>query len=146
MGEPQKLSLTKAMSYQEAIKLIDENDKLSTSTMYKLGKLNSYCASPVRSFNKASIKATKRINEEITKLHESATNKDDDGKRQINQEIIAIKENFMEENQDTLDKEDLEIMVPDFKLSEFTGKDGVSLVPQKFFTLMGSIIIDESAK
>lgn len=163
MSQVRKLKIDRILEISEAVELIGENRYLEGTTAYKVGILGDYC----KPFVKVFIKERDRIIKDAQKrqriisepVREQATA---EARARVNEEVSALSQEA-QEKLDNLATAEEEIKVPFLKLSEFIAKsditdvfakDGVqdtkivvksghTLVPTKFFTLMGDIVTDD---
>lgn len=156
MGEVQVITLNKCLDFTKAITLIEKNDLIPPKTMHKLTRLNDYSSSPVKSFRKIENKAAIEVNKKIQEQQELSMKAIDDvEKRRINTYIQILSQDHNLIMSDLLDTEEKDFKIPEFTLSEFIAKEdipsknikaGQSLVPQQFFTLMGSGFINDDTE
>jgi len=163
MSQPHKLKIDRILEISEAVELIGENRYLEGTTAYKIGILGDYCKPFVKAFTKQRDKIVQETRKRQRTISEPVRGQGTtDAKMRANEEISTLVEDMNDKlNELTAAEEDIKI--PVLKLSEFIAKaditdvfvkDSVSdtkvvvkagntLVPTKFFTLMGDIIIDD---
>lgn len=143
----------------EGVALIGDVKYLDGTTSYRTGRLGDFCKPIVRSFAKERDKMVRDAREKERKIRERVKDASAEEKSKANDEISDIVSKLNEEL-DSLSTQIEKIRVPELKLSSFIAKAditeitkdgdakvvvkaGQSLVPVKFFTLMGDVIIDD---
>lgn len=134
MGTPQKLKVEKIVDVFEAIKLLDDL-KLDFTLSYKLGRLQDRCKSVIKVYERMQTKLQLEYGEKARQLAVTLDDKTEEEKAAINAEVRKVNNEFAIEMGNILQIEE-EIVVPQFKLSDFENKD----IPVKFFSLMGELI------
>lgn len=166
MGTEQEKPLHTILQYAEATNLVGTNDFLDGTIAYRLGRLNDFCKAPARSYRKAAEKMRKETYEAQRELEKKMKGATDDDKRTISLDIQKLSDEMNEKTSELLDQTE-KIKIPEFKLSDFIAKEdrkvkqemvepdgskkigevniksGQTLVPTKFFSLMGDAIIDD---
>lgn len=162
MGEKQTVTLERALEINEAVGVIQSNSLLEAKVTYRIGILGDKCKSPVRHYNKAVEEARKQLKATQKTLRDKLVGKNEEEKKEVTLEMQEAIDKFNEDHTKLLE-EQVELTIPTFKLSEFTasqeikGKDtikvgkedkeieivireGQTLVPVKFFALMGDFV------
>lgn len=134
MGTPKKLKVEKIVDVFEAVKLVDEL-KLDFALSYKLGRLQDRCKSVIKVYERMQTKLQLEYGEKARAYTVSLDDKTEEEKAAINAEVRKINNEFAIEMGNILQIEE-EIVVPEFKLSDFENKE----IPVKFFSLMGELI------
>jgi predicted nucleic acid-binding Zn-ribbon protein len=137
MGTPQKLKLEKIVDVFEAIKLVEEL-KLEFAVSYRLGRLQDRCKSILKVYEQLQSKLQAEYSKKAQVFNSQMEGKSDEEKTALNIEVRNLNNEFVAEINKILQIEE-EIVVPDFKLKDFEGKD----VPVKFFSMMGELIKEE---
>lgn len=158
--EEVKITLGRVMEISTAVAAIGENSFLDGTVAYRVGRLGDRCKSSVTRCSKERDKIQKEGRDEQKKLLEEMKRiGTDEAKREMTQAIHDVSISI-QEKLNALDDEpiDFEMRVPDLKLSDFIAKTditkevngekifiktGQTLVPVKFFTLMGELIKDD---
>lgn len=152
----------RAVEIGEAVAVVGDNRYLEGSTAFKLGMLGDNCKPIVKNY----VKERDRIMNDARKRQKIIVDAAKDGgaeaRAKANEDIAALNEEIQEKVNE-LGTQDVEVKIPSLKLSEFIAKsdvtdvfvkDGVSeakvvvksgqaLVPVKFFTMMGDVIVDD---
>lgn len=139
MGDPKILSIQRIGNINAACASIGENDALDGTIAYRLGRLADYTDSSVRRVQKLHQEKVKAFRKRTEKMNE--------------EQKKAESEKLSEEIQDLNDIEE-EVKIPEFKYSDFVAKidtivggkqirAGQTLVPIKFFSLMGDLVRDD---
>lgn len=165
MGTEQELPLARIIEIAEGISLIGDNALLDGVVTYRLGRLADFTKTPVKGYNKQREVRRKEILEKQREIQKKMKSADDDGKREFSMDIQGLNNDFNEEIDKLLEQKE-SIKIPEFKLSDFLAKEerkipqkvganedqrmietvlkpGQSLVPVKFFAMMGDIIVDD---
>lgn len=139
MGDPKILSIQRIGNINAACASIGENDALDGTIAYRLGRLADYTDSSVRRVQK--------LHQEKLRAFRKKTEKMNEEQKKVESEKLS------EEIQD-LNDIDEEVKIPEFKYSDFVAKvdtivggkqirAGQTLVPVKFFSLMGDLVRDD---
>lgn len=163
MSQPRKLKIDRILEISEAVELIGENRYLEGTTAYRIGILGDYCKPFVKAFVKERdkiVQDTRKRQRAIAEpVREQATM---EAKIKANEDVSSLVEE-MNDKLNELTSTEEEIKIPLLRLSEFIAKaditdvfvkDGVpdtkvvvkaghTMVPTRFFTLMGDIIVDD---
>jgi len=161
--EEEKQLTSRIMEIASGVALVGDNDFLDGKVAYRLGRLGDHCKGVVREYNKQKEKIQKEGREQQKKLlEEMKAIGTDEARKEKTREIDDISIRVQTEIGE-LDNESVEpkIVFPDLKLSDFIAKHdinkevngqkihiktGQSLVPVRFFTLMGDLIKDDKTK
>lgn len=139
MGDPVKMSIQRIANINAACASVGDNDALDGAIAYRIGRLGDYTDQSVRRVQKIHQKKLRDFQLKSEKLTEEQKKVET---QKLNDEIARLQD------------EEEEIRVPVFKYSEFvakvdtvvggkTIKAGQTLVPIKFFSLMGDLIQDD---
>lgn len=139
MGEPIILSIQRIGNINAACASIGDNDALDGTIAYRLGRLADYTDSAVRRVQK--------LHQDKVKAYRKRTEKMSEEQKKVEAD------NLQEEIQKLNDIEE-EVKIPEFKYSDFVAKtdtvvggkqirSGQTLVPVKFFSLMGDLVKDD---
>lgn len=163
MSQTRKLTVDRIIEIGEAVAMIGDNRYLEGTTAYKVGMLGDYCKPFIKNFvkerNKIVQEAKRKQKAIIDPVKDQATS---DAKAKANEDVAQLMQEMQERLNDLSTTEE-DVKIPQLKLSEFIAKaditdvfvkDGIpetkvvvksghTLVPTKFFTLMGDIIIDD---
>lgn len=163
MSNARKFTIDRIIEIGEAVAVIGDNRYLEGTTAYKVGMLGDYCKPFIKNFVKERdriVQGTKRKQKAIMDpVKDQAT---EDAKVRANEDVAQLIQE-MQAQLNALSNAEEEIKVPLLKLSEFIAKSDVTdvfvkdglpetkivirsghtLVPTKFFTLMGDVIIDD---
>lgn len=145
--EKTKVKVSKIIELHEAVTSIEQNDRLKGRTSYWLGRMADSCLSAVKSFNtqrtKIAVDVQKRQEPAIKAVKELGNAPENTAEiNGLNLEIDKLNKEFTDRVEAISQIED-EVLIPVLKSSEFFGKDGESLVPVKFFKLMGEYITED---
>lgn len=166
MGTEQELPLSRILEIAEGVSLIGDNALLDGIITYRLGRLADYTKAPIKEYNKLRELKRKEILEKQRELQKKMKAADEDGKRELSMDIQGLSNSFNGEENITLLEQLEPIKIPELKLSDFLAKEerkiphkvgvnedqrtvelvlkpGQSLVPVKFFALMGDVIKDD---
>lgn len=140
-----QLKVSKVLSIHEAVTAVEANEKLTGRVSYQLGRLGDATSVIVRRFQTERAKIALEIQAKqepfIKQAKEAQAKKQDTVVVSVNLELDKLNKEFDGRLDILLDVEE-EVRVPEFKSSDFIGKDGESLVPVKFFKLMGELIVE----
>lgn len=140
-----QLKVSKIINIHEAVTAVEANEKLTGKVSYQLGRLADTASVIVRRFQTERAKIATEIQAKqevfVKQAKEAQAKKHEATVLSANLEIDKFNKEFDERLTVVMDQEE-SIRVPEFKSSDFFGKDGESLVPVKFFKLMGDLIID----
>jgi hypothetical protein len=153
-----KLPVDRILEISAAVVLIEDNKYLSGKDSYALGRLGDATKSIARSYTKARQLTIKKSIESRKPLIKELKNSPSlERKAEIEEELATNQEAYNDEL--TALGEQLEYFkAPTFNLSSFIAKEdivenekvvvrkGQTLVPVKFFTCMGELIIDDEKK
>lgn len=154
--------LDRIIEIGEAVALIGDNRYLDGTTSFKIGMLGDYSKPIIRNFVKERDRLINDARKRQKAINDGVKNGDAEAKARAADEITVLTEEVQVKLNEMGNMEE-EIKIPTLKLSEFIAKaditdvfvkDGVpeakvvvragqALVPVKFFTLMGDIIIDD---
>lgn len=150
MGTSEKMKIHRIMNIGDAISLIDDINYLPAKIAYRLGRLGDHCSSVIKPVSKLEQNARKKAINEQNEFRKGFDSLSDEEKEEVKKKIATSNEEFVNYSESLMDQEE-EIKIPDLKLSDFTAeseiklkdrtiKAGETLVPVKFFKLMGEII------
>lgn len=163
MSQTRKLTIDRIIEIGEAVAMIGDNRYLEGTTAYKVGMLGDYCKPFIKNFVKERDKIVQEAKRKqkaiIDPVKDQATS---DAKAKANEDVAQLMQE-MQERLNSLSTTEEDVKIPQLKLSEFIAKaditdvfvkdgipetkvvvkSGYTLVPTKFFTLMGDIIIDD---
>lgn len=165
MGTEQELSLSRIIEIAEGISLVGDNTLLDGVITYRLGRLADYTKSPVKGYNKQREAKRREFLEKQREAQKKMKSADEDTKRELSMDIQDLTNSFNEEVDKLLEQKE-SLKIPEFKLSDFLAKEerkipqkvgqnedqhtietvlkpGQSLVPVKFFAMMGDVIADD---
>lgn len=139
MGETKELTIQKIANINAACAAIGENEAIDATIGYRLGRLADYTERIVKSVHKQQQTKMTAFRERILKL--------------TDQEKTVENGKLTQELNDLMETTE-EVSVPEFNYSDFVAKtdmtvgkreykSGQLLVPIKFFSLMGELIIDD---
>lgn len=163
-AEVKTKKVSRILDINAAVSLVGDNKYLDGVVAFKLGMLGDYTKSVVEAYVKERDKLFKEGQRKIKLINDSLKNDtSEENRARKDAEGNAINDSAQEQL-NTLGEQDEDIKIPLLKLSDFiaksdvtelvAGKDGSleskviiktgqALVPVKFFTLMGDIIIDD---
>jgi hypothetical protein len=162
MATEKELSVNRIIEIGEAVAVVADNKYLEGTIAYRLGRLGDFCKSPVRVFQKQRDKMLREVNEIRRKKLNAVKNGSSEEKAAVNDELNDLTHK-LEDDVNSLVEQFEKIRIPELKLSDFIAKSditelvekdgrlepkviiktGQSLVPVKFFTLMGDVITDD---
>lgn len=139
MGDPKILSIQRIGNINAACASVGDNDALDGTIAYRIGRLADYTDSAVRRVQKMHQEKMRAYRQKIEKMTEEQKKV---AAEKLNDEIQELNE--IEE----------EVKIPEFKYSDFVAKidmmvggkqikAGQTLVPIKFFSLMGDLVKDD---
>jgi hypothetical protein len=143
MGDPQKLSIRIIGNINAACALIGDNEALDGTVAYRIGRLADASESIVVPARRQQDKKLAAFREKILKMSDQEK---------------AIENDKLKEELNKITETEEEINVPELNYSDFVAKSdmtigsgatartynkGSLLVPVKFFSLMGALIIDD---
>jgi hypothetical protein len=157
-----ELEVSRIVEISEAVAIAGDNKHLDGTVSYRVGRLGDFCKLIVRSYTKQRDRLIREAREKERILREKYKNGSPEEKVKANEEIVDISEKLTDAL-DSLATQVEKIRVPELKLSEFIAKnditeiiikDGVSdakiiaktgqsLLPIRFFTLMGDVVVDD---
>ncbi len=138
-----KKKLNTIINYNKGVATIEANTTLPSKTMYRLGRIADKTATIRTRFGTTVEGITKEANTKILEIQEKYKSSTDEEKGILNNQITQINNEVNAKINGLLEEEEEIGDLPTFKLAEFTGKEGNSLVNQGFFTLMGDLIEEE---
>ncbi len=138
-----KKKLNSIINYSKGVDTVEANTTLQAKTMFRLGRLADKIVGIRNRFSKVVESLTIEANSKIIKLQEEFKVATEEEKGRINKEVTQINNEVNAKINGLLEEEEEIGDLPTFKLAEFTGKEGNSLVNQGFFTLMGDLIEEE---
>lgn len=165
MGTESKLPFDKILRISNAVALVGDNSLLEGTIAYRLGRLGDYTTGPAKQFNKLKEAKRKELAAKQDDLKKQMVGATDATKEDLKNQIAKFDDEYNDAVQAMLDLEE-EMKVPSFKLSDFLAKEekktfetvgkgedqrkvevvikpGQSLVPVRFYQLMGDIIADD---
>ena len=139
MGDPKELTIQTIANINAACASVGENEAIDATIGYRIGRLADYTERIVKVFQKEQQKKMTASREKMLKM--------------TDQEKSVENDKLTKELNDLLDTVE-SVSVPEFNYSDFVAKTDISvgkrdyksgqlLVPVKFFSLMGELIIDD---
>lgn len=139
MGDPKTLSIQDIANINAAVASVGDNEAVSATIGYRLGRLGDYTERIVRTFQREREKTLSSFRQRTAKMTEA--------EKGVENDKLAERLNELAEQTE-------EINIPELKYSDFVAstdmkvgskeyKAGQLLVPIKFFSLMGELIIDD---
>lgn len=139
MGDPKELTIQTIANINAACAAIGDNEAIDATIGYRIGRLADYSDRIIKTAQKEQQKKTAAFRERILKM--------------TDQEKTVESDKFNKEISDLMETTEL-LSVPEFNYSDFVAKtdmtvgkreykSGQLLVPVKFFSLMGELIIDD---
>lgn len=162
MGDGQKLTLNRINRIATGVQVIGDNSLLEGKIAYRVGLLGDYCATPLKRLEKQTQELIRKSNGDRASLIESKTG--DPLKDGILEGKVGIMNNELSIAISDLGDEEIEIKVPELKMSDFIAKEeikqviktkdkdgvdknevvvikaGQALVPVRFFQMLGDLI------
>ncbi len=167
--QPEKITLETILDLNEAVVLVGDNSVLESKIAYWLAMLSDSCKSPVRNYNKTIRKKQEELRKAQRKLRLDLKGKTEEEKRKLTDEILDLSDKYQEEHEALIEQVH-EFRTITFSLSDFTAKEeikfkdrlrgsgengrgeteievtikaGQTLVPMKFFALMGKYVVEK---
>ncbi len=139
MGDPKELTIQEIANVNAACASIGDNEALDATIGYRLGRLADYTERIVKIIQKEQQKKTAAFRERIAKMT--------DQEKTVEGDKLTKEMNELMESTES-------VSVPEFNYSDFVAKtdmtigkreykSGQLLVPVKFFSLMGELVIDD---
>lgn len=170
IGEEKEVDIATLLNYNAAIAEVADNKLLNGVVAYRLGRLGDACKSPIKVFRKVREEKEKELRNKIQELNKTLSGKTDKEKAEIAEQIEKESSKGLEEINELQYSIKEKIGVPTFKLEDFvaqsdltyvevinrntkdqkevevTIRSGQTLVPVRFFALMGEAITEEADK
>ena len=135
----------------EAVSLVGNSDLLSQSVSFDLGVMGGRCKTIVKTYEAWKAKATKALGEKQLEIRKEFKEATPERKKELAEELSLAQANFELEIERLLNKTHEDFKPKMFKLKDFAAsednkqkdleiKKGQTLVPVKFYTLMGKFI------
>lgn len=165
-AENRTMAVDRILEIGSAVDLVGDVKYLDGVTAFKTGMLGDYAKPIVKNYVKERDKILADSRKKIKLINDSIKqNGSEENKLKCQQEAADISEETQEKLNE-LNVQTVEIKIPHLKLSDFIAKSDISetfvtkegtpelkvvvkagqgLVPVKFFTLMGDVIVDDKS-
>ncbi len=160
MLEKKELTIERIVEIAEAMTLIGDNKYLDGKISFRLGRLGDHCKPAYKHYVKERDKILKwERDERKKKIDECKKVNTDEANKGLLNDLNDLHIEKTEKINLLLDQVPEEIQIPELPLSDFIAKTeikeeqdnkkifirvGQTLVPIRFFTLMGDLIIDDN--
>ena len=158
MGEKTKVTLERIIEINDAVLTAADCSLLDSKIAWRAGMLADSCKSPIKVYNKIVAANKKKFIADQKVKQKELIGKSDEEKKVVVEALQGLIDKYNEQDEALL-ADLVEIEIPEFKLADFTAKEelrsvhrvkdkdvevvvkaGQTLVPVRFFALMGSLI------